>query len=85
VTQLVTTPPASAKLTGRPGGLAVQPFRAVPGGHEQQGGGVGADAVKGEQPGVTVTGGTIRSSSRSIWASRNSSGGRAPAVLCGAP
>jgi hypothetical protein len=33
----------------RPGGLAAQPFRVVCGGDQQQGGGVGADAVQGEQ------------------------------------
>ncbi len=33
----------------RPGGLAAQPLRVVPGGDQQQGGGIGADAVQAEQ------------------------------------
>ena len=33
----------------RPGGLGAEPVGVVPGGDEQQGGGVGADAVEGEQ------------------------------------
>jgi hypothetical protein len=35
----------------RPGGLRPQPFRVVPGRDQQQGSGVGADAVQGEQAG----------------------------------
>jgi hypothetical protein len=33
----------------RPGGLAAQPFRVVPGGDEQHRGGVRSDAVEAEQ------------------------------------
>ena len=35
----------------RPGRLAAQPLRVVPGGDQEQGGGVGADPVQGEQAG----------------------------------
>ena len=37
----------------RPGGLRAQPFRVVPGRDQEQGGGVGADPVQGEQAGGT--------------------------------
>ena len=39
----------AARAQVRPGGLAAQPLGVVPGGDEQQRGGVGADAVQGEQ------------------------------------
>ena len=37
----------------RPGRLRAQPLRVVPGGDQEQGGGVGADPVQGEQAGGT--------------------------------
>ena len=37
----------------RPGSLTAQPLRVIPGGDQQQGSGVGADAVQGEQAGGT--------------------------------
>ena len=37
----------------RPGRLAAQPLRVVPGRDQEQGGGVGADTMQGEQPGGT--------------------------------
>ena len=37
----------------RPGGLRAQPLRVISGGDQEQGGGVGADAVQGEQAGGT--------------------------------
>src|SRR3974390_2716698 len=36
-----------------PGGLRAQPLRVIPGGDQEQGGGVGADTVQGEQAGGT--------------------------------
>ena len=51
----------------RPGRLGPQPRGVVPGGDQERGGGVGADAVQGEQ---AVTSGTISSSRRPGLAAR---------------
>ena len=46
-------PEAGRPRQVRPGRLAAQPLRVVPGGDQEQGGGVGADTMQGEQPGGT--------------------------------
>jgi hypothetical protein len=56
----------------RPGRLGPQLCRVVSGSDQEQGGGVGADAVQGEQAGSAGGDeGTISSSRRSSWPSRN--------------
>jgi hypothetical protein len=56
-----------------PGGPGTEPFRMIPRGDQEQCSGLGAHAVEGGQARArTVTGGTMRSSRRSIWPSRNS-------------
>jgi hypothetical protein len=57
----------------RPGRLGPQPVRVVPGRDQEQGGGVRADAVQGEQGRArAVTRGTMSSSRRPSWPPGNS-------------
>ena len=57
----------------RPGGLAAQPLRVVPGRDQEQGGGVGADPVQGEQAGGrAATSGVMSSPGRSSCPPGNS-------------
>ena len=63
---------AAAAQVG-PGGFGAEPFGVVPGGDQEQRGGVGADAVQGEQAGACpVTRGMMSASRQAIWPSRNS-------------
>ena len=57
----------------RPGGLAAQPFGVIAGRHQQQRAVSGPTPCRASSPGArAVTSGTMRSSSRSSWPSRNS-------------
>ena len=51
-----------------PGGFGAEPFGVVPGGDQEQSGGVGADAMQGEQAGACpVTRGMMSASRETIW------------------